>query len=173
MKNILTVVCCLCLCSIAALGEKKPAKGPVMSGQNFINFAAQTDMVEANLGQLAQSAAGSQQVKDYAQMLVTDHTSDFNQLSGVARQAGLSVPTAIDAEHDRTMIGPFEKLKGATFDRRYIEEIIAGHKKGIAIYRKEAAEAQNPALKSYADHALPVLEKHLAAAIKLGKARTR
>ena len=62
---------------------------PAMSGQNFINFAAQTDMVEANLGQLAQSAAGSQQVKDYAQMLVTDHTGDFNQLSGVARQAGL------------------------------------------------------------------------------------
>ncbi len=172
MKNILTVVCFLCLCSIAALGEKKPAKGPAMSDQNFINFAAQTDMVEANLGQLAQTTAGSKQVKDYAQMLVTDHTIDFNQLSSVARQAGLSVPSAIDAEHNKTMIGPFEKLKGATFDRRYIEDMIAGHAKGIAIYRKEAAEAQNPALKSYADHALPVLEKHLAAAIKLEKART-
>jgi putative membrane protein len=172
MKNTLTVACCLCLCSITALGEKKLAKGSALSGENFIKFAAQTDMVEANLGQLAQSATGSQQVKDYAQMLVTDHTSDFNQLSGVARQAGLSVPSAIDAEHYRTMIGPFEKRKGATFDRRYIEEMIAGHEKGIAIYKKEAADAQNPALKSYADHALPVLEKHLAAAIKLEKART-
>jgi putative membrane protein len=172
MKNILTAVCCLCICSIAALGEKKPAKGPAMSDQNLINFAAQTDMVEANLGQLAQTAAGSQQVKDYAQMLVTDHTSDFNQLSGVARQAGLSVPSAIDAEQNKTMIGQLEKLKGATFDRRYIEDMIAGHEKGIAIYKKEAADAQNPALKSYADHALPVLEKHLAAAIKLEKART-
>jgi putative membrane protein len=142
-----------------------------MSDQNFINFAAQTDMVEANLGQLAQTAAGSQRVKDYAQMLVTDHTSDFNQLSDVARQAGLSVPGAIDAEHNKTVIGPFEKLKGATFDRRYIEDMITGHAKGIAIYRKEAAEAQNPALRSYADHALPVLEKHLAGAKKLGMAR--
>jgi putative membrane protein len=172
MKNTLTVVCFLCLCSIAALGEKKPAKGSAMSDQNFINFAAQTDMVEANLGQLAQTTAGSQQVKDYAQMLVTDHTSDFKQLSNVARKVGLSVPSAIDAEHNKTMIGPFEKLKGATFDRRYIEDMIAGHAKGIAIYRKEAAEAQNPALKSYADHVLPVLEKHLAAAIKLEKAGT-
>ena len=105
-------------------------------------------------------------------MLVTDHTSDFNQLSSAARQAGLSVPSAIDAEHDRTIIDPFEKLKGTTFDRRYIQDIVAGHEKGIAIYKKEAADAQNPALKSYADHALPVLEKHLAAAIKLEKART-
>jgi putative membrane protein len=171
MKNTLTVVCCLCLCLIAALGEKKPAKESAMSGEDFIRFAAQTDMVEANLGQLAQTAAGSEQVKDYAQMLVTDHTSDFSQLSGVVRQAGLSVPSAIDAKHDRTMIDPFEKLKGASFDRRYIEDIIAGHEKGIAICKKEAADAQNPALKTYADHALPVLEKHLAAAIKLEKAR--
>ena len=141
-----------------------------MSDQNFINFAAQTDMVEANLGQLAQTAAGSQQVKDYAQMLVTDHTSDFNQLSGVARQAGLSVPSAIDAKHNKT-IGSFDKLQGDAFDRRYIEDMIAGHTKGIAIYRKEAAEAQTPALKSYAEHALPVLEKHLSAAKKLGMAR--
>ena len=172
MKNILAAACCLCLCLIAALSENRPAKEPAMSGQTFINFAAQTDMVEANLGQLAQSGARSQQVKDYAQMLVTDHTSDFNQLSGAARQAGLSVPGAIDNEHDRTMIGPFEKLKGTTFDRRYIKDLIAEHEKGIAIYRKEAADAQNPSLKSYADHALPVLEKHLAAAIKLEKSRT-
>jgi putative membrane protein len=171
MKSVPMVVCCLCLCSISALGEKKPAKRTTMSSQNFISFAAQTDMVEANLGQLAQSAAGSQQVKDYAQMLVTDHTSDFNQLSGVARLAGLSVPGAIDAEHNKA-IGSFEKLKGRAFDRRYIGEMIAGHAKGIAIYRKEAAEGNDPALKAYADHTLPVLEKHLAAAIKLEKART-
>ena len=51
-----------------------------MSDQQFVDFAAQTDMVEANLGQLAESVASSQPVKDYAQMLVTDHTNDFNQL---------------------------------------------------------------------------------------------
>jgi putative membrane protein len=172
MKNILLVVCCLCLCTFAALGETKPAKASVMSGQRFIDFAAQTDMVEANLGQLAQTAADSPELREYAQTLVTDHTSDFNELSGVARQEGLTVPSAIDAEHNKEMIGPIEKLKGATFDHRYIEDLIAAHEKGIAMYRKEAADARDPALKSYAEHALPVLEKHLAAAIKLEKAKS-
>ena len=172
MKHILTVVCCLSLCSIAVLAQNKGAEGPAMSDQEFVNFAAQTDMVEANLGQLAQSAAASQSVRDYAQMLVTDHTNDFHQLSGVARQAGFSVPGAIDAEHNKTMIGPFQKLKGVTFDHRYIKEMIDGHSKGIAIYKKEAADARNPALKSYADQALSVLEKHLAGAKNLEKARS-
>ena len=60
-----------------------------MSDQQFVDFAAQTDMVEANLGQLAQTVASAQPVKDYGQMLVTDHTSDFHQLYDAAHQAGL------------------------------------------------------------------------------------
>lgn len=128
-------------------------------------------MTEANLGQLAENAASAQPVKDYAQMLVTDHTNDFHQLYDAAHQANLNVPDAIDAEHDKTMIDPFQKLKGAAFDRHYVAEMTAGHDKAIAIYKKEADDAQNPALKSYAAQALPVLEKHVAEAKDLEKAK--
>jgi putative membrane protein len=49
--------------------------------------------------------------------------------------------------------------------------MVAGHTKAIAVYKKEAADAQNPALKSYAEQALPVLEKHLEDAKGLEKAK--
>jgi putative membrane protein len=141
-----------------------------MSDQQFVDFAAQTDMLEANLGQLASSQASGQGVKDYAQMLVTDHTNDYNQLSTVAGKANLVVPKGLDAAHDR-MIAPFQKLQGAAFDHRYIQEMIAGHTKAIAVYKKEAADAQNPDLKTYANQALPVLQKHLDGAKDLAKAK--
>jgi putative membrane protein len=141
-----------------------------MSDQQFIDLAAQTDMVEADLGQLAQSAANAQPVKDYGQMLVTDHTKDFNQLYDIAHQANLTRPDAIDSEHEK-MILPFQKLKGDAFDHHYVQEMIAGHTKAIAVYKKEAAEAQNPALKSYAEQTLPVLQKHLDGAKALEKAK--
>ncbi|HEU5341261.1 DUF4142 domain-containing protein [Edaphobacter sp.] len=157
MKHILSSVCCMTLCLTPALAQAKTAKGPAMSDQKFVDLAAQTDMVEANLGQLAQSAASSQSVKDYAQTLVTDHTKDFNQLYDVAHQASLNRPDAIDAAHNKAMIAPFQKLKGAAFDRRYIHEMVAGHTQAIAIYKKEASDAENAALKSYAEEALPVL----------------
>jgi len=171
MKRILSAVCCLVLCSLPAFAQEKAEKGPAMSDQKFVDFAAQTDMVEANLGQMAQSVSDSQPVKDYGQMLVTDHTNDFHQLYSVAHQANLTMPDAIDAENDKTMIDPFEKLKGEAFDHRYIHEMIAGHTKAIEIYKNEAADAQNPALKSYAEQALPVLEKHLAGAKALEKGK--
>ena len=165
-RSILSAACCIAICSMPA-----PGQGKGMSDQQFVDFAAQTDMVEANLGQLAQSAASSQQIKDYGEMLVTDHTNDFHQLYTVAQQAGLKLPDAIDTEHNKTMIGPFQKLQGAAFDRRYSQEMVAGHTKAIDVYKKEAADAQNPALKSYAEQALPVLQKHLDDAKSLEKAK--
>jgi putative membrane protein len=154
------------------MAQKKAAGAP-MTDQQFVDFAAQTDMVEANLGQMAQNVAESQGVKDYGQMLVTDHTKDFSDLHAAAQQASLTVPDAIDAKMNKAMIDPFQKLKGATFDHKYVMDMVAGHTKALAIYKKEAADAQNPSIKSYAENAVPVLEKHLDGARALEKSRTK
>jgi putative membrane protein len=171
MKRVLSALCCITLCSVPALAQAKTAKRPAMSDQQFVDLAAQTDMVEANLGQLAQSASSSQPVKDYAQMLVTDHTKDFDQLYTLAHQANLNRPDAIDAAHNKAMIAPFQKLKGTAFDHRYIHDMIAGHTQAIAVYKKEAADAESSALKSYAEETLPTLQKHLDDAKALEKAK--
>ena len=171
MNRLYTAVCCLALVAVPAFGQKKAAAKGGMTDQQFVDFAAQTDMVEANLGQLANNVADSQGVKDFGQTLVTDHTSDFEQLKTAAQQAGLNVPTAIDAQHNKAMIEPFQKLKGAAFDKKYVQEMTAGHMKAIATYKKESEDAQNPAIKSYAATALPVLQKHLDAAKELAKAK--
>ncbi len=173
MKRILAGVCCLglALCCLPGMAQTKmhKAAGPAMTDQQFVDFAAQTDMVEANLGQLAQTNAKSQDVKDYGQTVAADHTKDFSDLNAAAQQANLTVPTAIDSAHNKEMIDPFQKLNGAAFDHKYIREMIAGHTKAIAVYKKEADDAQNPAIKSYAQNALPVLQKHLDAAKALEK----
>lgn len=139
--------------------------------QAFVDLAAQTDMTEAHLGQLAQESAKSQAVKDYASMLVTDHTADYTKLTAVATKAGLTVPKGLDAKHDK-MIAPFEKMKGAAFDSHYIREMVTGHEAAIAAYNKESRDGQNADLKAYATDALPVLEKHETGAKDLMKKKT-
>jgi putative membrane protein len=168
MKRILSAICCVALCSVPTLAQKS---AKTSSDQKFVDFAAQTDMVEANLGQLADSSASSQQVKDYAQMLVSDHTNDFHQLYGIANQANLTMPSAIDSAHNKMMIDPFQKLKNAAFDKKYVHEMIAGHTQAIAMYKKEAASGENADLKSYAQQALPTLQKHLDGAKALATAK--
>jgi len=171
MKRFFAAVCCVALFSIPALAKVKAAAKTGMSDQQFVDFAAQTDMVECNLGKLAEDVAASQPVKDYGNMLNADHSQNLQQLKDVAQKAGLTVPDAIDAENNRTLIGPFHELKGAAFDHRFIPTMVKGHTEAIAAFKKEASDAQNPALKSYAQDTLPVLEKHLDAAKALEKGK--
>jgi putative membrane protein len=166
MKRILSIASCLALCCLTAAAQTEHAK--TMTDQQFIDMAAQTDMLEAHLGQMAASQAAGQDVKDYASMLVTDHTADYQQLTALAAKDSLTVPTALDAAHNR-MIAPFEKLKGAAFDSRYTHEMIAGHTEAIGIYTKESNDAQNADVKAYAGATLPTLQKHLDSAKDLAK----
>ena len=88
---------------------------------------------------------------------------------GTRQSANLTVPDAIDSAHNKKMIDPFEKLHGSAFDHKYISEMVAGHTKAIAVYKKEATDAQNDAIKTYAQAAIPVLQKHLDQAKELEK----
>lgn len=171
MNRFLSVLCCLALLSAPALAQKKAAGSAPMTDQQFINFAAETDMVEANLGQLAQEAASSQSVKDYGNMLVTDHTADYKNLQQLATQANVTVPDSIDADHNKAMVTPFQKLKGKAFDHKYITTMVEGHTKALAVYKKEAQDAKNSTIQTYAQNAIPVLQKHLdnAKLIEQGK----
>ena len=63
MKSMLSVICCLALCGLTASAQKEhAAKGKPMPDQQFLDMAAQTDMLEAHLGQMAADQAGSQDV---------------------------------------------------------------------------------------------------------------
>ena len=170
MNRFLSILACLALCSAPAFAQNAGGAA-TMTDQQFVDMAAQTDMVEANLGQMAQDAASSQSVKQYAQMLVTDHTADYKKLQSLAMQANVTVPTGIDDAHYKMMIAPFQKLKGKQLDTRYTREMVAGHTKAIAAYKKEADSATSPDIKSYAQDTIPTLQKHLddAKAIQQGK----
>ncbi len=165
LKTIFIGLSCCALSGSLAFAQATAAAD---NGQKFVDMAAQTDMTEAHLGQLAADQASAQNVKDFAQMLVTDHTNDYTQLTAAATKAGLTVPKGLDAQHDK-MIAPFEKLKGAAFDRSFAREMVAGHQKAIAVYKKEGENGQNADIKAYASQALPTLEKHLQAAEDLTK----
>jgi putative membrane protein len=169
MKYVASAVCCISLSTVVLSAQMKPMAGGSMTDQQFVDFVAQTDMVEANLGQLAQTASTNQSVKDFGQMLVTDHTKNYAQLGTIAKGASLNMPGSIDKDHDKMMIDPFMKLKGNAFDHKFEQEMVAGHTKAIAVFTKEAKDAQNPDLKSFAEQTLPALQKHLDAAKGLGK----
>ena len=173
MKSILSVVCGVALCCAPALAQHKgKAKGTRagagMTDQQFVDFAGQTDMLEANVGQFASQNAVRQDIKDYAQMLTTDHTNDYNQLTAAAVKANVTVPKGLDAQHQK-MAATLEKLKGGAFEMHFITDMISGHTQAISKYKWESENGTNADLKAYATQVLPTLQKHLDGAKDLSK----
>ncbi len=165
LNNILSGLCCVALCCAPVFAQ---AGAPSTSDKEFMDMAAQTDMLEAHLGQMAQDQASRQDVKDYGQMLVTDHTANYKDLAALATKAGGDIPKAIDAKGNKT-IDQLEKLKGAAFDHRFVMEMIEGHTKAIAEFKREAEHGENADVKAFANTTLPKLQEHLDKAKDLSK----
>ena len=165
LRNILTSLCCAGLCCSPVFAQAKKAG---MSDKDFVMMAAETDMLEAHLGQMAQDQASRQDVKDYGQMLVSDHTANYKDASAVASKAGTDVPKAINAKDNKT-IDQFVRLKGAAFDHRFLAEMIQGHQKAITEFKREAASGEDANVKAFANSTLPKLQDHLDKAKDLSK----
>jgi putative membrane protein len=128
--------------------------------RDFAQKAAGGGMAEVALGQLAQQNASSQQVKDFGQRMVTDHTQANQELQQIAQQENLTLPSA-PAPKDQALQKQLSGLKGSAFDSAYTRDMVKDHKQDIAEFRREAQSGQDPALKAFAQKTLPILEQHL------------
>jgi len=159
MKCLLTGTAAVVL--LAFSGQGALAK----SGTTFIKDAIQGDNAEIKMGQLAQQNASSQGVKDFGKTLETDHRQAKTEAEGVAQQLGVTPPSDVKPDA-QTTYDQLSKMSGASFDKAFVQHMVADHKKDIAEFRKEANAKSGPASNLAAEQ-LPTLEKHLQIAEKL------
>jgi putative membrane protein len=165
LKSTLTGLGCMLVLSLPALAQTKAANS---ADRVFIKMAAEADMTEAHIGQMAENQSSQSQIKDLAQKLIHDHTDAYQQLAALAGKTGDSIPTGIDVRKI-TAVEQLMKLKGARFDHQFVQEEIRDHERAIAQFKREAEHGQNPDLKAYASKMIPVLEDHLRLAQALDK----
>jgi putative membrane protein len=128
--------------------------------QTFVEQATTGNLAEIQAGQMALTKGSSPEVKQLAQAMVADHSSAADQLSQIAQQNGLNLPTQptaaqrADAQHLSTLNGP-------QFDEAFARHEVEDHQKVIAQFQAEVKSGRDPALKSFAQQTLPALQKHL------------
>jgi putative membrane protein len=117
---------------------------------------------------MAETQATRADVKDFAKMIVQDHTESYGHLSELAAKTGFSIPKGIDTGKDRT-IEQLVSLKDQRFDRAFITDEVAAHRHAVAVFKREAEHGQDAEVKAYAAKMIPVLEKHLHLAEECAK----
>lgn len=144
--------------SLFCLGAAAFAQAP--AAQDFVNQAASGGMFEVQSSELALERASGDAVKAFAQMMVTDHSANNEELKAAAEAEGLTVPAEIMGK-PAEQLQAVQAAEGEQFDPVYTTEQVAAHEAAVALYESYVEGGDNDALKAYAEKSLPVLRQHL------------
>lgn len=152
-----------------APSQMQSAASVASADRTFMMKAAGGGMYEVAVSKLAAEKSTSPAIKDYAQMLITDHTAANDQLKVLAASKGVNLPTDMPADK-KAKIDALSKTSGATFDRAYIEKVgIADHQTDIKLFDNASRSAKDTDVKAWAGKTLPTLKDHLSEAQGLSK----
>jgi putative membrane protein len=132
----------------------------------FVMKAAQGGLAEVQLGQLATQKASSDEVKQFGQRMVDDHSKANDQLKQLATQKGIAIPDQLSSK-DAATKARLEKLSGEQFDRAYMHDMVTDHTKDVSEFRTESKTAKDADVKNFASQTLPTLQEHLKQAQKV------
>jgi putative membrane protein len=152
-------------------GQNNPAMDSQMNSMNapgqpspmdkmFVKKALQGGMAEVQLGQLTLQKSNNDQVKQFAQRMIDDHTKLGEQMKPVAQQLGVSAPDGI-SKKDKATIGKLQSLSGPAYDEAYIRDMVKDHKQDLSDFQTEASSGQDQTVKDAANQGSKVIAQHL------------
>ena len=136
--------------------------GTSSADAGFVQEQLKMGQAEVDLGKLAQERGTHPDVKKYGEMMEIDHRMAGEELRAAVGRATEAPTEAHEAHSD--LREELSKLSGPEFDRRYIEEMIDDHEKGIDELEKKAEHADDPQVREWAAKTLPKMRQHLAKA---------
>ncbi len=130
------------------------------SDKEFIHNAAQGGIAEVQLGSVAVLRAQNDELRAFAQKMITDHSEATRELKGLAKQKGVEMPSGVSFEQQEVTM-KLTGLSGAAFDKEYIKAMVKDHEKDVAEYQKQVDNASDADTKKFAAETLPTLKMHL------------
>ena len=135
--------------------------GQNFGDQAFVSKALQGNAAEVQLGQLAEQKSQSNDVKQFAQKMVSEHSQMSEKwFKPVAKQLGVSEPKG-PSKKDKKLIEKLQGLSGQEFDTEYIQAMVKDHKEDLKEFQNQAQMAQDPNVKQIAQQGSTVIQQHL------------
>jgi len=134
-------------------------KTPSRKDRLFMEKAAAGGLEEVDLGNAVKDKAASQDVKDFAGKMVTDHSKANDELKALMEQKGLSAPTAIPAKN-KSADDKIKAKQGAELDKAYMSDMVKDHDADVKAFQNAAKGADDPDVKAWAAKTLPTLQEH-------------
>jgi len=128
----------------------------------------QTNLMEIELGKMAEQKAASSEVRAYANQLVQDHTNVDRMVVAMAQDSGTNLKNGAEAHQaarhetarEKGLERKLKSVQGADFDRLFLKETSADHEKLIAKLQQDKQNTSDEELETLIEKVIPVLEQH-------------
>ena len=159
MKAFAIVAALLCL-SVAG------ASAQAINDAQIAHIVVTANQVDIDAGKLAASMGTNAEVKKFGQMMVTDHTGVNKQAADLAAKLKVTPadnPTSQSLkEGGEKNVATLKTLKGAAFDKAYIDAEVAYHQAVLdAVDKTLIPGASNAELKALLVKVRPAFVAHL------------
>ncbi|WP_119303762.1 DUF4142 domain-containing protein [Dongia deserti] len=148
----------------APVAVPQPVARVSPSDATFAQEVAASNAAEIELARLAYVRAQSAEVRDFAQQMLIDHRDMAITLDNFALERGYLVAWQIEPEKV-AIIERLSTLDRASFDRAYMDEMVAAHIKAVSRLETQAPTGRETA--SLANEFLPTVRHHLEMAREL------
>ena len=129
---------------------------------SFYKSLAEGGIAEVRDGKLAEHKSADPKIKDFAAMMVKDHTAANQELMALAQSKGIKLPGGPGIGAD-TKKAELDVLTGETFDKSYVKSQVKGHRDTVDLLQKEISSGQDAQAKAFAEKVLPTVQSHLKA----------
>lgn len=143
--------------------EDDMTRDPI-DAEDFVETASAKGIAEIETARMALDE-GTQNIHEFANRMIQDHTKANKELKEIAKQQDLEV--ADDATlMDKAKAMMLSIRDDESFDEAYIENQINAHEQAIELFER-ASHSDNDAIKAFAREKLPTLREHLQMAKQL------
>ncbi len=121
--------------------------------------------MEIAMARLALSRTKNADVKEYANMMITEHGRMKSEGAELAARLGIVPAPAADDPSATQADGMIEQLQITTdtdaFDRMYINQMVISHQQTIDFLNRAATTTRNDSLRAFIEKGRPVVQMHL------------
>ncbi len=167
------ILSCLLFSAMLASGASQAlAQSAAPDDAQIAGIVVAANQVDIDAGKLAEKMASGKEVKEFAQMMVSSHTEVNRQAGELVKKIKIK-PTESDTSKSlkdggETNRDKLKKLKGAAFDKAYIDNEVTYHQAVIDTVDKSLMpHAKNAELKNMLVNVRPTLVAHLEQAKKI------
>jgi putative membrane protein len=135
--------------------------------EDFVKEASMSDIFEIESSKLALQS-GNAGTKAFAQQMIDDHQKTSNELKALVDSGKVQARIATGmSDAQKTAFDKLKDLSGKDFDESYQDDQEDAHEDAVDLFKRYAAEGDNPELKAWAAKTVPALEHHLKMAEEL------